>query len=62
MTCPHCKKKLDFIPPVLRNLEAYHKMATAKTSCCGKLVNVFPNMQYIITPYIEDKKVDDWGN
>lgn len=64
MKCPHCTNKIGFVPPVLANIYTYGGTRRAKTTCCGKIVNVEPIQSYEVSiPYnfqnIED---DDWGN
>lgn len=64
MECPHCNKRLEFIPQIDSNCRIYGGSPKGKTGCCGKILQ----MERIITFKItipenhDDILEDDWGN
>ena len=66
MKCPNCKKQIDIIPPVERNLESYHcgtgKTLIAVSSCCNSAFNVSMETKFKYELYTGKANTDDWGN
>ena len=62
MKCKNCGKEIDFIPPVLLNVETYGGCQTAVSRCCGVAYKVRRVIKYDIEPYIGENEEDSWGN
>ncbi len=65
MKCPNCKKEVNFIAPVIRNLETYGTNGESKmavSSCCGTAFNVNMKITFTAEIYTGEKEEDDWGN
>lgn len=62
MECPNCKKQINFIPPVYRNLETYGGSAVAVSECCNSAFNVTIKYSFNIIPYTGNNSTDSWGN
>ena len=61
MKCPYCEKDAKIKEVVKSNLECYGGSVKARTDCCGKMVRVYPIVNYICTETDQTGK-DDWGN
>lgn len=61
MKCPYCGNKLQVLPRCYYNAETYRTPVTARTNCCGKLVNIKTVTEFVITKDTSSKTEDDWG-